>query len=121
MGVGLNTPAGYKLYVEEGILTEKVKVAIKTSLAWADYVFADDYSLKSLSEVEKFIQTNKHLPNVPSAQELVNNGLDLGTMQAIQMEKIEELTLYLIQMQKEIDLLKAENSALKVQESSSKN
>ena len=98
-----------------------MKVAIKTSLAWADYVFADDYSLKSLSEVEKFIQTNKHLPNVPSAQELVNNGLDLGTMQAIQMEKIEELTLYLIQMQKEIDLLKAENSALKVQESSSKN
>jgi hypothetical protein len=102
----VTTPAGYKLYVEQGILTEKVKVAVPTSPAWADYVFAADYNLKPLSEVEAFIKENKHLPNVPSADELVKDGLDLGKMQATQMEKIEELTLYIIEMKKEIEMLK---------------
>jgi hypothetical protein len=102
----VTTPAGYKLYVEQGILTEKVKVAVATSPAWADYVFATDYNLKPLSEVEAFIKENKHLPNVPSADELVKEGLDLGKMQATQMEKIEELTLYIIEMKKEIEMLK---------------
>jgi hypothetical protein len=102
----VTTPVGYKLYVEQGILTEKVKVAVATSLAWADYVFAADYNLKPLSEVEAFIKENKHLPNVPSADELVKGGLDLGKMQATQMEKIEELTLYIIEMKKEIEILK---------------
>lgn len=106
----VTTPAGYKLYVEQGILTEKVKVAVATSPAWADYVFANDYNLKPLSEVEAFIKENKHLPNVPSADELVREGLDLGKMQATQMEKIEELTLYIIEMKKEIDALKTQIS-----------
>lgn len=101
-----NLPSGYKLFVEEGILTEKVKVAVLNSGAWADYVFAADYNLKPLSEVEAFIKENKHLPNVPSADELVKDGLDLGKMQATQMEKIEELTLYIIEMKKEIEMLK---------------
>jgi hypothetical protein len=101
-----NLPSGYKLFVEEGILTEKVKVAVVNSGAWADYVFAADYNLKPLSEVEAFIKENKHLPNVPSADELVKDGLDLGKMQATQMEKIEELTLYIIEMKKEIEMLK---------------
>ena len=105
--------SGYKLYVEQGILTEKVKVALSSSLAWADYVFAKDYKLQPLAEVESFINTNKHLPNMPSATELAKEGLDLGKMQAKQMEKIEELTLYLIQMQKEIDTLKKQNELLK--------
>lgn len=111
----VNTPVGYKLYVEQGILTEKVKVAIASSGAWADYVFATDYNLKPLSEVEKFIKTNNHLPNIPSATELATEGLDLGKMQALQMEKIEELTLYLIDMKKEIEVLKKENTILKTQ------
>ncbi|MBC7641120.1 MAG: TMF family protein, partial [Flavobacterium sp.] len=107
------TPVGYKLFVEQGILTEKVKVAVNCSLAWADYVFANDYKLQPLTEVEKFINKNKHLPNVPSASELEKEGLDLGKMQAKQMEKIEELTLYLIEMKKEIEILKSENKSLK--------
>ncbi|MBC7440378.1 MAG: hypothetical protein H7250_10390 [Flavobacterium sp.] len=117
----VSTPAGYKLYVEQGILTEKVKVAVATSAAWADYVFANDYKLKPLSEVESFIKDNNHLPNVPSAKELVKEGLDLGKMQATQMEKIEELTLYLIEMKKEIEVLKKENTLMKVLVSQSKN
>jgi hypothetical protein len=117
----LCTPTGYKLFVEQGILAEKVKVAVNCSLAWADYVFANDYNLKPLSEVEAFIKENKHLPNVPSAEELVKDGLDLGKMQATQMAKIEELTLYLIEMKKEIETLKNENKSLQVLVSNAKN
>lgn len=72
-----------------------------------DYVFANDYNLKSLQEVEEYIKVNKHLPNVPSANEIETNGANLGELVKIQMEKIEELTLYIIQQQKEIDALKA--------------
>lgn len=96
-------PAGYKLYVETGILTEKVKIAVKNSIDWADYVFANDYKLKGLDEVEKYITENKHLPNVPSAEEVVEQGIDVGKMDAKLLEKIEELTLYLIEQKKTID------------------
>lgn len=110
-------PSGYKLFVESGILTEKVKVALKTSGNWADHVFADSYKLKSLSEVESFIKTNKHLEGIPSADDLVKDGgVDVNQMFAKQMEKIEELTLYLIDMKKEIETLKCENSGLKAKE-----
>ena len=115
------TPSGYKLFVEQGILTEKVKVAVSCSPAWADYVFAPNYNLKPLSEVEAYVKENKHLPNVPSASELVKEGLDLGKMQATQMGKIEELTLYMIEMKKEIETLKKENQSLKVLVSQPKN
>jgi len=101
-------PAGYKLYVETGILTEKVKVALKSGSNWSDYVFADDYKLMPLQEVETYVTENKHLPNVPSADEVVKNGIDVATMDAKLLEKIEELTLYVIQLQKEVDALKAE-------------
>ena len=107
-----STPAGYKLFVEQGILTEKVKVAIKTSANWADYVFADNYELKPLAEVENFINAHKHLPGIPSANEVVATGIDLATMDAKLLEKIEELTLHLIRMEKEIDQLKKENQQL---------
>ncbi len=106
------TPSGYKLYVEQGILTEKIKVALKTSNNWADYVFADDYTLSPLSEVESFIKTNKHLPGIPSANEVVENGLDLASMDAKLLEKIEELTLHLIRIEKEMHILKQENAKL---------
>ncbi|TPD66966.1 coiled-coil domain-containing protein [Flavobacterium microcysteis] len=105
--------ANYKLIVQSGILTEKVKVAVQNSANWSDYVFAEDYNLMSLYDVEKYIKKNQHLPNIPSAKELVKEGLDLGEMQAKQMEKIEELTLYMIEMKKEIDSLKKENSELR--------
>ncbi len=105
-------PNGYRLYVNGGILTTKVKVANYCSTAWADYVFADNYNLKPLSEVETYIKENKHLPSIPSATQLEKEGLDLGNMQSLQMAKIEELTLYMIEMKKEIEALKNQNEVL---------
>ena len=93
--------------VKGGILTEKVKVALASTADWADYVFEDSYSLMPLSEVEAFTKANKHLPNVPSADEMVNNGLDVGQTSKMLMEKIEGLTLYLIELNKEVQELKA--------------
>ena len=114
--VGIGTtdiPSAYKLAVADGIITEKVKVAIEGSSQWADYVFEKDYQLRSLQEVESFISENGHLPDVPSAEEVVNSGIDLGTMNATLLRKIEENTLYLIQLQKENQALKSELSELK--------
>ncbi len=98
-----SSPGDYRLYVDKGILTEKVRVAIPSSANWADYVFEENYKLMTLQEVERYIEKNKHLPNIPSAKELESEGLDLGVMQAKQMEKIEELTLYAIEQKKQID------------------
>jgi hypothetical protein len=107
-------PAGYKLYVEQGILTEKVKVALKTSANWADHVFAPGYKLKSLPEVETFIKQNKHLPGIPPAETLVKDGgVDITDMLAKQMAKIEELTLYMIDIKKENEQMKKEIHTLK--------
>lgn len=101
-------PAGstYKLAVSGGILTEKVRVATNGTAFWADYVFEPTFKLKSLKEVENFIKENKHLPDVPSTSEVTKNGIDLAETQALLLQKIEELTLYVIQQQKEIDKLK---------------
>ncbi|MFZ1528536.1 MAG: hypothetical protein WAT19_07295 [Ferruginibacter sp.] len=99
-------PAGYKLYVDQGILTEKVKVAVAGTAQWSDYVFAKDYQLMPLGYVEQYIKEHKHLPNVPSAEEMVKEGNDLGKTDAKLLEKIEELTLYLIELKKENELLK---------------
>jgi hypothetical protein len=104
---------GYKLYVEQGILTEKVKVAVKDSKDWYDNVFAPDYQLLSLQKLEKFIQDNRHLPDVPSTEEVMANGLDLGKMNATLLKKVEELTLYVISMKKELDETKASLEELK--------
>lgn len=109
-------PSGYRLVVESGILTEKIKVALKSSTVgadWADYVFEPDYKLMSLEEVENFTKENKHLPNVPSADEMVASGLDVAQTSKMFMEKIEELTLYMIELNKEVKALKAENEVLK--------
>lgn len=88
-------------------------VLVKTGLIFPDYVFDKNYDLKSLTEVEKYISENKHLPDVPSASDIKNSGLNLANMDATLLKKIEELTLYVIdlkkqneEIQKEIDLLK---------------
>lgn len=104
---------GYRLYVQDGILTEKVKVALKSTTDWADYVFEEDYKRMSLEEVEAFTKQNKHLPNVPSATEMATNGLDVSQTSKMFMEKIEELTLYMIELNKEVKALKEENNKLK--------
>jgi hypothetical protein len=94
---GINV-SNYKLFVKGGILTEEVRVSLTGT--WADYVFNKDYKLPTLQEVEKQIQTKGHLFNVPSAKEVAANGIELGEMAKIQQEKIEELTLYLIEQNK---------------------
>jgi hypothetical protein len=75
--------------------------------SWPDYVFEDDYSLMSLKEIESFVNENGHLPNIPSAQTIQETGVDVGEMNRLLLEKIEELTLHIIQQQKEIDTLKS--------------
>jgi trimeric autotransporter adhesin len=109
-----NLPNGYKLYVADGILAEKVKVALKSGINWADYVFAKNYKLMPLSEVEVFVNKNKHLPGVQSTEELIKDGgIDVNQMFAKQMEKIEELTLHLIEINKKLEKLEKENNSLK--------
>lgn len=105
--------SGYNLFVDGGILTEEARVNLKAG--WADYVFNKDYELKPLAEIEKFINENGHLPNVPSACQVKEEGIELGHMAKVQQEKIEELTLYLIQQNKEIESLKAAVKALSEQ------
>ena len=79
---------------------------VRVRTTWADYVFEDQYSLMTLPEVESFIDANGHLPNVPSAETVEASGIELGEMTKIQQEKIEELTLYIIDLQKQLDTLK---------------
>lgn len=80
---------------------------------WCDYVFADNYRLPELTEVEQFIKENKHLPGIPSEENLRTENLDLGKMQKMQMEKIEELMLYVIKLNKRVNELDDENEYLK--------
>ena len=109
IGKGLSTtPTGYKLYVADGILTERIKVAVKSTSDWRDNVLMDGYKLRSLKEVELFIKQNKHLPGVPSAVEMVTNGNDLHKTDAILLEKVEELMLYIIELKNENSELRAD-------------
>jgi hypothetical protein len=75
---------------------------------WPDYVFDNTYTLRPLKDLENYIQLNKHLPEIPTEKEVLENGVKLGEMNALLVKKVEELTLYLISMQKEIEELKAE-------------
>ncbi|MGG5209816.1 cell wall anchor protein [Chryseobacterium sp. MIQD13] len=95
-----------KIYAKE--------VQVKANV-WADYVFKKDYKLNSLEEVEKYIQKNGHLPNIPSEEDVLKNGLNIAQMNAKLMEKIEELTLYSIEQNKQIKSLQEENKTLKTQ------
>lgn len=98
-------PAGYKFAINGKMVCEELKVKLASS-GWPDYVFDKNYRLKSIKEVERFIEQNSHLPGIPSAAEVERNGLEVGDMQKRMMEKIEELTLYVIELQKQIDDLK---------------
>lgn len=89
----------YSIFAMGGILTEELR--IMRNQDWADYVFQANYKLATLDEVESFIKNNGHLPNVPSAAEIKRDGMEVGEMAKIQQEKIEELTLYLIEQKKQ--------------------
>jgi len=102
MGIGTFNP-DYKFAVNGSIRSKEVVV----ESTWADYVFDSDYQLPSLIDVEEFIQQHRHLPNIPSAKEIAEKGLAMGDIQKKMMEKIEELTLYVIELRKEIEKLKS--------------
>lgn len=99
-------------YVEGRVRCTEVEVALAASFTWPDYVFNSGYKLRSLYDVESFINTNKHLPDVPSQDEIANGGINLGEMNATLLQKVEELTLYMIDLKKENDALKARVSNL---------
>jgi len=113
--VGTTTEAtNYKLAVGGNIIAEKVRVKLQSS-GWPDYVFHQQYPLLPLKDVEQFIRANNHLPDVPSAKEIEQNGLDLGDGQAVLLKKIEELTLYMIEINKKVEKLEIENEQMKKQ------
>lgn len=115
--LGVNTsdiPVGYTLAVKGKIITEELKIRLYST--WPDYVFTKDYNLMPLKEVEQFIQKNGHLPNIPSAAEVAESGFETGEMNAKLLEKIEELTLHMIELEKKVDQLTKENAALKTGE-----
>ncbi len=99
VGIGTDDTKGYKLAIAGKMIAEEVVVKLQT--AWPDYVFTKDYNLQSLSDVESFILTHGHLPEMPSAKEVENNGISIGEMNALLLKKIEELTLYMIELKKE--------------------
>jgi hypothetical protein len=106
VGIGLIPPSdgAFRLYVEGGILAEEVKVMLKS--AWPDYVFTADHKLPGINEVADFITANGHLPGVPSAATVAADGINLGQMNALLLTKIEELTLYVIELQRQLDEIK---------------
>ena len=110
VGIGTNNPSA-KLSVNGNIFAKEVKV--KTDISVPDYVFEENYKLRTLEETNAYIKQHKHLPEIPSAAEIGANGFELGDMDMKLLKKVEELTLYLIQMQEEIKQLKMENQELR--------
>jgi hypothetical protein len=110
VGIGSNphiyaSRADYKLLVDGSIGAREVVIKA-INQPWPDYVFAKDYNLMKLTQLEKYIANNKHLPDMPSALEIEANGQSLSEIQRLQQQKIEELFLYVLQQQKEIEELK---------------
>lgn len=105
LSIGTNSfHPDFKLQVCGGIKAKRVRV----EESWCDYVFDDNYQLLPLNEVEKYYKMYRHLPDIPPSSEIEINGLDLGQLVALQMKKIEELTIHMVEMQKEILKLKNE-------------
>jgi len=119
MGIGIKNSGDYKLKVKGKINCEEVVITANIKgddNNWPDYVFNDDYNLPDLDEVSAFIKQNRHLPEIPTAAEVSENGISLGTMNTLLLKKVEELTLYILQqnermmdMQKQINELKIKN------------
>lgn len=99
VGIGTTEPQA-KLAVNGNILAKEIKV--KTDISAPDYVFEPDYKIQSLTEIESYVKAHKHLPEIPSAKEIGGEGLDLGEMNLLLLKKVEELTLHLIEKDKEL-------------------
>jgi len=108
VGVGTTNPQS-KFAVNGTITAKEVKV---TQTGWSDFVFAEDYRLLPLDELETYVSKEKHLPGIPPAKEVEKNGLAIADTLSKQMQKIEELTLYMIQLKKENEQLKERITAL---------
>jgi hypothetical protein len=112
VGIGTVNPDA-KLTVKGDIHTQEVRVDMTGAMQGPDYVFEKNYNLLPLSELETYINQNKHLPEVPSAKEMEANGLNLKEMNLILLKKVEELTLHLIEQQKEVKSLRTELEEIK--------
>ncbi len=110
LGIGTTTP-GYKLDVNGSLNANSLYNS--GQLEWSDFVFNEDYDLPDLSLVEKYIEKNGHLPEIPSESEVIENGYNIGNMDAKLLQKIEELTLYVIAQNKRIKHLEDEVSNLR--------
>ncbi|MCA6488116.1 MAG: hypothetical protein IM534_09665, partial [Chitinophagaceae bacterium] len=106
--VGCLVPGTYKMAVDGAMAARSLRIT--QTAGWADYVFDKKYNLRPLDEVEKFIQENQHLPELPSATTVAREGIDVADMQAKLLSKIEELTLYVIELKKEVETLKKKQS-----------
>lgn len=117
IGIGTTTPKE-KLSVNGKIRAQEVKVE---TFNWPDYVFEEGYQVGKLEELESYIKMHKHLPDMPSAKELETNGIALGEMVKLQQQKIEELTLHLIDQHKTIEALNKENNLFKLEQKQNEN
>ncbi|HMP94830.1 MAG TPA: hypothetical protein PKD90_18265, partial [Phnomibacter sp.] len=111
VGIGTTNTAGYKLAVNGSVRAKEIRV----NTGWADYVFEKNYQLRTLDEVEAFIKANQHLPGIWPAAQIAEEGADIGATQTKLLEKIEELTLYLIEANKSIKQLQQQVKALQQQ------
>ena len=118
MGIGISQqdlnaiPLGYRLIVEGTIGAREMRI-VNPAQPWPDYVFADDYKLKSLSDVEQFVESNKHLPGFAPAATVASEGQNIGQLQVLQQQTIEEMYLHIIALEKRISKLEQENKKLK--------
>ncbi len=109
VGIGeVNTFSDYRLAVNGKILCTELKVKLRSQ--WPDDVFSPDYKMPSIGALDNYVRKNRHLPDVPTAKEVEKDGINIGEMNAILLKKVEELTLYIIAMQKEVEQLKAKIS-----------
>ena len=97
---GRNFADGYKLSIEGKVMCEEIRVSLQSN--WPDYVFSKDYNLMPIDDFQLFIEQNGHLPNIPEAKEAETSGIDLGEMQRLLLEKVEELSLYIIEQNERI-------------------
>lgn len=107
VGIGTLSPS-HKLAVDGTVRAKEVIV----DTGWSDFVFEEDYDLRSLAEVSEFIETHGHLPDVPSAADVAANGVSVGEMESILLQKVEELTLYLIQQDEQLAEQQRQNELL---------
>ncbi|MEL6559102.1 MAG: hypothetical protein AAFQ94_13015 [Bacteroidota bacterium] len=108
---GADFRAGYNLSVRGKILTDEVKV--RTYSNWPDYVFQDNYQMSTLPDLEEYILSEGHLPGIPSAEKVAQDGYEMSQLNAKLLEKIEEITLHLIELNKQVEELADENKQLK--------